>query len=356
MEASLLDSLVTPSSDLRVRAHSLDNLTSDDLAAMRRLFGASATAHTFQLPEYAAFCSASNRPAIVLTAQDQEALLGYWLVHFEQYRRAGVSMFTAMARSGPVLSPELAQDAESSLEMFARAALDSVFRRRTKKLVVTSETEYGALMGAVLPRLDFELEEVETFVIDLTPPIDVIEKRVAKTAMQKVRAAERAGLLIESATTADEASAYRPVLCEVLARGGLETQPPEDFGERWFRLNQVCPSPLLFGRDEDGSVAGGVLFIGAGDLALSYHTAVRRNPPRLGDLLMWRQIVMAKELGFHRFDLLTVAVDPEPGSHEAGRRDFKAKWGGDLVSTPVFTYRSQPSVAYRAAKLLLGRR
>src|SRR5690606_19365985 len=119
-----------------------------------------------------------------------------------------------------------------------------------------------------------------------------------KAAMRGVRSAERAGLVVESAETAADADAYRPVLTEVLSQGGLEALPPPDFGERWRRLHQARPSPLLFGRGDDGSVAGGVLFFGAGDLALNYHTAVRRDPPRLGDLLLWRQIVMAKEMGF----------------------------------------------------------
>ena len=350
----MLDTPTTPSLDLRVLARSLDDLTPQGVAAMRRLFDESPTAHTFQLPEYARFCSASDRAPIVLTARDGDVLLGYWLVHFEQYRRMGLPMFTAMARSGPVLRADVASDPRRALEAFAHAAIEAVFRRRTKKLVVTSETDYGALMSDVLPRLDFEREAIETFVIDLTAPLEEIEKRVNKAAMRGVRSAERAGLLVEAASTAGDADAYRTVLAEVLSQGGLEALPGPDFGERWLRLNQERPSPLLYGRDEDGSVAGGVLFFGAGALALNYHTAVRRNPPRLGDLLVWRQIVMAREMGFQRFDLLTVMPNPEPDTHEAGMRAFKAKWGGDLVSTPVFTYRPPRSVAYRATKALLG--
>ena len=349
----MLDSLAKPSIYLRVEAHYLDDLTARDLDDIQRLFEESPTAHTFQLPEYATFCSAPDRGPVALIARDRGELLGYWLVHFEQYRRLGLPMFTSMARSGPVLRADVAEAPAEALEAFARAALEAVFRRRTKKLVVTSETEYGALMTDVLPRLGFEHRAVETYVVDLTVPLEEIERRVNKAAMRGVRSAERAGLVVESAVTASDAHGYRPVLAEVLSQGGLEALPPADFGARWERLNETRPSPLLYGRDEDGSVAGGVLFFGAGDLALNYNTAVRRNPPRLGDLLVWRQLVMAKEMGFQRFDLLTVTVDPEPGTHEAGMRAFKAKWGGELVSTPVFTFRPPRSMAYRAAKRLL---
>jgi lipid II:glycine glycyltransferase (peptidoglycan interpeptide bridge formation enzyme) len=47
-----------------------------------------------------------------------------------------------------------------------------------------------------------------------------------------------------------------------------------------------------------------------------------------------------KELGCTSYDFVTVEVAPEPGSREAGVREFKAKWSGSLVDTPTYIYRS----------------
>jgi hypothetical protein len=59
-----------------------------------------------------------------------------------------------------------------------------------------------------------------------------------------------------------------------------------------------------------------------------------------------------KGAGVRYLDLVSVEVAPPEGSREAGVREFKSKWGGELLDTPVYQYRT---LLLRAWRTVAGR-
>jgi len=325
----------------------LTELSTAELDALRSLGAISPDAHPFQTPEFVTFATASpGHGPFALLAASGDSLVGYWLGFFVRYRRLPWTLHLAMARSGPVLQPDLPGGRRDSvlrefvllLQRFAR-------QEGATRAVVTTETVYGERLDPPLRAASFERRELATYLIDLRPPLDDILRRVDRSARTGTRTSRRRGVSVVPAESSEEVQAFRRALARTLRQGGLTIPLPSDYLDRLHRLRASSAAHVSVAK-HDGRVIGGHLILSLGDPAIYYQAATSERSLRSGDLLTWQCVEAAKELGHEWLDMLSVEVDPPPNSREAGIRRFKAKWGGSLVSTPVYAYRLPGPKAY----------
>jgi CelD/BcsL family acetyltransferase involved in cellulose biosynthesis len=165
------------------------------------------------------------------------------------------------------------------------------------------------------------------FVVDVTQPKEVLWKRVRDTARASIRKSERSGLEIRHVEAPNAVDLYYPLLHATYRRSNtpladrslfdaayaiLKPQRMLEFtsvydGGRPIAMNAM----LLFGQHVFGWYSGSIRIPGASQM----------------DLLQWHEIAWSCEQGYSRYDFGGAGWPNVP----YGVRDFKAKFGGDLV-------------------------
>jgi len=166
-----------------------------------------------------------------------------------------------------------------------------------------------------------------TVLVDLSPTEDELWAGVKGRNRTTIRRARSEGVTIEwGRHLADEAYA----LCtRTMARSELGFPSPGQFQAVVERLGDavdigvaradgVAKAAVVNPRSRFGAHC---LFAGTADT------------PAFGaaNLLQWEAMLHARERGAHIYDFVGVRVDPEPGSRYAGLRQFKTRFGGEVV-------------------------
>jgi CelD/BcsL family acetyltransferase involved in cellulose biosynthesis len=178
-----------------------------------------------------------------------------------------------------------------------------------------------------LERCGYEHLDYLNYVVDTTQPKEALWKRVRDTARSSIRKSERQGLVVRHVDSADTIDKFYPLLQETYRRADtpladrslfdaafriLRPQGMIEFtsvydGERPLAMDAL----LLFGKQVFGWYSGSIRVRGASQM----------------DLLHWHEIAWSSEHGYSRYDFGGAGWPNLP----YGVRDFKAKFGGDLV-------------------------
>jgi CelD/BcsL family acetyltransferase involved in cellulose biosynthesis len=178
-----------------------------------------------------------------------------------------------------------------------------------------------------LERCGYDYLDYLNYVVDVTQPKDALWKRMRQTARASVRKSERQGLEVRHIDSDNTVDLFYPLLRETYRRAEtpladrslfdaafaiLRPQGMIEFtsvydGERPIAMNAM----LLFGKQVFGWYSGSVRTRGASQM----------------DLLQWHEIAWSCERGYSRYDFGGAGWPSKP----YGVRDFKAKFGGDLV-------------------------
>ena len=219
--------------------------------------------------------------------------------------------------------PGGAQALELLLQTYNRAIERRVLLTELRNLSDLSDPQ------PILEHNGFAFEEHSDFIIDLDQAEETIWAKISRSARQRVRSARNKGIVIEAAASRQHLiSAYR-LLQDVYTRARLPLAGPTLFEAAFDILGPRGMFKILLARLDGRLIGARFLLLFKGTI-LDWYAGVDRNFSSYSpsELLVWHALQWGREQGFHRFQF------GGAGSlgREYGVRDFKAKFGGQLVN------------------------
>ncbi len=315
-------------------------------------------AHPFQTEPFAAlFNTDPSRPHFAVLAEDEDGIAAYWWGYFVRYRDRPRPRSTAWVRSGPVIRADLLDRRDQLLSLMLAELKRHVRQQGMGWIIFTTEALYGAVSEGVSLAQGFHRYDLQTYLVDLTPPEEELSKRLNPRVRWAARKAREKGVVVEDAVSDEDVLSYYRLYLE--AASAPEDRPLSEqmFLRGFQRLREENRARIVVAK-RDGRFVSGSFFPCHAGLAAQHQTALAGEGRSLnaGSLLLWEAILSFKEAGFAALDLVSVEVAPPEGSREAGVRHFKGKWGGELLDTPVYQYWSPSVRLWRTIMSRLRRR
>ena len=175
----------------------------------------------------------------------------------------------------------------------------------------------------------FIYEEHLNFLIDLNRPPETIWQAIRSNARRNIQKAQREGVILEEATDPAQVSAAYEILREVYRRLQVPLAAESLFRAAFDVLGPAGMFKILLAR-VGGRDAGVMTLLLYGGTIIYWYTGVDKafSTYRVNDLLVWHALDWGSRNGYHTFDFGGAGKPDE----EYGVRDFKAKFGGELVS------------------------
>jgi len=181
----------------------------------------------------------------------------------------------------------------------------------------------------VLQACGFAYEEHLNFIVDLTRPPDQIWKEIRSNARRNVRRARKRQVIVEDVSAPEQISSAYALLKRVYERIQVPLAESSFFQAAFQTLHPQQMMKVLVAR-VDGVDIGVLTLLLYKDVILYWYTGTLReySDYRAGDLLVWHTLEWGSQNGFRVLDFGGAGKPDE----EYGVRDFKAKFGGDLVN------------------------
>ena len=309
-------------------------------------------AHPFQTEAFVAlFNTDPVRPHFAIVAEDAAGLAAYWWGYFARYKDGLIPRSNAWVRSGPVVRDDLIDQRDHIL---------SLMLAELKKAPGAAGSRAGDLhlRGALRRRRarrsclarGFQRYDLQTYLVDLTPSgRGAVEERLDQRSRWAANKARKNGVVVEDAASDEDVRAYYRLYMETGSVPGSGPPSEEQFLRGFRRLHDEGKARIIVAR-HDGELVAGSFFPCHAGFAAQHQTALSDEGRRLnaGSLLLWESMLSFKNAGFRALDLISVEVAPPEGSREAGVREFKSKWGGELLDTPVYQYWSPTVRVWKA--------
>lgn len=305
----------------------------------------STTASWFQSYEaYCFFDSLSFLEAFCFGGVSQNKLKGVVVGYIQKDGGRLKQFFSrrAIILGGPLLSDDIT-DAE--LEFFL-----SSLRNQLKKKAIFIETrnfhDYSAW------RLVFEHSgfsyEPHYDVIVTTSSVEEIDKKLDRNRRRNIKKALENGIVIEENPDASELKRFYSMLEDLYVTKVKTPLFPYEFFEKLYAM----PSSLfLMAKDQGGTLLGGLVCVKMENNSVYawYACCDDQNYRVLSPSVMvnYAGICYAANHGMTRFDFMG-AGKPDDGGY--GVRDFKLKFGGDLVEYGRFVCVCKP-ILFQVGKL-----
>jgi hypothetical protein len=296
--------------------------------------------HPFQTELFVAlFNTDPARPYYAIVAENGDGPVAYWWGYFARYKDGIFPRSTAWVRSGPVVRGDLIDQRDHICSLMLAELKRYVRQQKVGWILITSEALYGAECEAASLAERFQRFDLQTFLIDLTPPEEEVFKRVRARARRAANKARESGVVVQDATSDEDILSYYHIYLESGSAPGYSPPSDESFLRGFRRLHEAGRARIIVAK-RDGQVVAGSFFPCHGGFAAQHQHAISAEGRKLnaGSLLIWESIRIFKEAGFSSLDLVSVDVMAPEGSREAGVRQFKSNWGGMLVDTPVYQY------------------
>jgi lipid II:glycine glycyltransferase (peptidoglycan interpeptide bridge formation enzyme) len=180
-----------------------------------------------------------------------------------------------------------------------------------------------------------EGETFRTLELDLTPPSDVIRKKLDQKWRNQLNRAERNGLVVRAGTRGEDFATYIAMHREMLARKRFAVS--SDIAEFARMQQHLSPNQrmIVLTCERDGIPAAGLVgsSMGASAIYLFGATTDQGMKSKGAYLLQWHMIQWLKQQGVARYDLGGINPDTNPGVYH-----FKAGLAGkDLLYVAPFT-------------------
>jgi lipid II:glycine glycyltransferase (peptidoglycan interpeptide bridge formation enzyme) len=335
---SVSDAAVPAAALERVPAVQVAGVQRDPPPDWDRLTVEPAGGHVLQSAGWAAHRAEQGwRPSFVRFTDDRAALV-------LSIRQRPMPGFLAYAPRGPIS----AGDPASQVAARALALADWVRSRGGTLLAVDPELDAGAGYEALVERRGYRpAEELQASRHRLILPFapDATEaslwSAVTKTTRQRVRAAQKAGTVVEDDAAGEHLEAFGELL--------LRTAERKDFyighmgaTARWWRRAMAAGHARLWVARNDGRLLGGLLvYLHGGHVATAYSAddaTLRDRLPGTMHLLRWTAIREAHAAGAPFIDLGGVDVPgarrlPQPGEPLWGLLEHKRSFGAQWVES-----------------------
>jgi serine/alanine adding enzyme len=175
----------------------------------------------------------------------------------------------------------------------------------------------------------FEHEQELNFLIDVSGGPDAVWDRFDRSACKNVRRAERDGLHVEEVNTAEGVSECYDLLRQVYAAVDIPLADISLFQASLDVLQPLGMVRMMLARSPEG-LAGARAVLLYKDRVFDWYAGADREmrDSRPNDFLVWRTLEWAATHGYGLFDFGGAGHPDVP----YGVRDFKAKFGGQLVN------------------------
>lgn len=181
----------------------------------------------------------------------------------------------------------------------------------------------------VLEESGFAFENHLNYLVDLTQSEDELWRRISRSGRRSIRVAEKKGVQIEDVINPEQVSEAYAILRAIYSRVNVPL-PDQSLFEAAFReLHPKGMLKLTLARIDGRAIATVFNLIYKDKLYSWYGGSKRTIEPYFAiELLDWNAMRWAKEQGIGVFDF-GGAGKPE---ESYGPRDYKAKFGGELVN------------------------
>ncbi|HUW15310.1 MAG TPA: GNAT family N-acetyltransferase [Anaerolineae bacterium] len=180
-----------------------------------------------------------------------------------------------------------------------------------------------------LAECGYEHEQELNFLIDIGRPVADIWQGLGRTARKNVRRAERDGLTVLEATTPEDLQQIYALLQQVYAAAHVPLADASLFRVAFEQLVPQGAARFILARSPKGVAGARVVLLHKGIIFDWYAGAdpeMRNSRPN--DFLVWHTLAWGAGNGYHTFDFGGAGHPDVP----YGVRDFKAKFGGQLVN------------------------
>ena len=216
-----------------------------------------------------------------------------------------------------------------------KEALDillSAYNRKIGRSILFTELRNLSDMSDLQPILiknGLEYEEHLNFLIDLTKSKKEIWNNIRSNAQRNIRKSDKSGVKIEAVTEQSGVLEAYTVLQQVYSRIQVPL-PDQSLFQAAFDILYPKGMFKAFLAKVDDSVIGALTLLIYKDVIIYWYTGTLRefSSYRPSDFLVWHALEFGLENKYHTFDFGGGGKPDE----EYGVRDFKAKFGGDLVS------------------------
>ena len=166
------------------------------------------------------------------------------------------------------------------------------------------------------------------FLVDLERPLSEIEHSIRSSARRNIRRARQTGVEVEDVTDSTRLAAAHAVLAAVYRRIQVPLPDLSLFSSAFDILHPRGSMKVLIARAQRADI-GVLTLLFDRTTVLYWYTGVLReySSHRANDLLVWRALELGHEAGCCVLDFGGAGKPDEP----YGVRDFKAKFGGQLV-------------------------
>jgi serine/alanine adding enzyme len=197
-------------------------------------------------------------------------------------------------------------------------------------------------LGAIQPVLGecgFSYEDHMDYLIDLDRTADDVFQGISKSGRKAIRRSKRRGVVAEEVRDRSQLSAHYDLLAESYARSKVPLADPSLFQAVFDVLVPKGMAKMLLARVKDRLVAAS-LEMPYKDVIYSWFSGYAENARKLypNDHLVWHILKWGAKKGYRRFDFGGAGRPDEA----YGPRDFKAKFGGELVNYGRNTYVHSP--------------
>ena len=219
------------------------------------------------------------------------------------------------------------REGEEALVLLLKA-----YNRAVRRSVLFTEMRNVSDLSDLQPLLnenEFVSEGHLNFLIDVTRPESELWQQVNSSARRNIQKARKSGVVIEEVSDPNEMPAAYAVLRNVYKRIHVPLPDQSLFQAAFEILRPAGMLRVLIAR-QNGAIIGVLFLLLHNGVATYWYTGCLREHSSLrpADLLAWSALQSCKQLDCHTFDFGGAGRLDE----EYGVRDFKAKYGGQLVN------------------------
>lgn len=297
-----------------------------EMGAWTDLVKKSSVATWFQTPEAYAFFGSLSFMEVFAYAVEVEGQLKGVVVGYIQKDGGKLKQFfskRAIVLGGPLLSDDITDDEFG----FLLKALKNGLKKKAIFIEMRNFSDYNSWQS-VYSRLGFAYEPHYDVQVD-TSSMEVITGKLDRNRKRNIKKALENGVIIDENPTDDDLKKYYLMLDELYSTKVKTPLFPFEF----FEKLRLCPSSLfIMAKNADGELLGGLVCVVFDNRAVFAWMACGddANNRLLSPSVMvnYSGICYAAEHGVSRFDFMG-AGKPDDGGY--GVRDFKLKFGGELV-------------------------
>ena len=234
----------------------------------------------------------------------------------------------AIVNGGPALSDDISEEElEKLLKICIKGLKGKVIYLETRNFQDYSRWRH------VFERCGFRYEPHYDFIID-TGSLETAEANLGKSRKRDIRTSLRDGATIVEDPSREQIEAFYRILQDLYDTRVKTPLFPLDF---FLGLSRTGFSKFLL-VEYQGEIVGGTVCVFDDETVYEWFACGRDDVAKSvfpSTLATWAGIRFAAESGRRRFDMMGAGA---PGDGGYGVRDFKAKFGGELVEYGRFKY------------------